>query len=499
LKTENAHIIEKVLVEVNTRKVETANSIKNIISLFLNDEVFPKIEMALEANNTNNLIRIDKLQIQLSLPEQTDFSNPDATVLAKIEEQIRQQVFAEIQEISAGAPEKEEPQFQHVTQKENQEQIFLFYLENGYYPWYGNNSHLIEFTESKQWVTSFSNAVFIEKLKTIVKKQGVFQRFVFQFPFEMVYRFLSHINSRISGNSVFIHKIVKTFQPLLKANLLNSLFFVSVESESRNVVFVIEKLLQQIINETEKVQHGFIRMILKTTPESIFGTPEFHNMVNNLPAVQKRQVLQNLPVETKLSIQKRNFKILTETNGFDLLPNSQDKTNDFFDKELTEIRVQNAGLILLHPFFRHFFTVLKLLGKQNEILEDKKFEAVQILHFLATGEEEFWEGDLIFEKFICGIPLQNSLPKQTLISLEMKKEAETLLKETIKNWPALKRTSPDGLRQMFLQRNGKLVQKSERYKLVMERKAQDVLLEKIDWNISIIQLPWRKELLTVDW
>jgi hypothetical protein len=210
-------------------------------------------------------------------------------------------------------------------------------------------------------------------------------------------------------------------------------------------------------------------------------------------------VLQNLPVETKLSIQKRNFKILTETNGFDLLPNSQDKTNDFFDKELTEIRVQNAGLILLYPFFRHFLTVLKLLGKQNEILEDKKFEAVQILHFLATGEEEFWEGDLIFEKFICGIPLQNSLPKQTLISLEMKKEAETLLKETIKNWPALKRTSPDGLRQMFLQRNGKLVQKSERYKLVMERKAQDVLLEKIDWNISIIQLPWRKELLTVDW
>ena len=140
-------------------------------------------------------------------------------------------------------------------------------MEKGYYPWYGNRVHISSFTESNKWITAFNNPAFIENLKTIVKKQGVFQRFVFQFPFEMVYRFLSHINSRISENSTFLHEIDNTFQPLEKADLLNSLFLISTESETWKIVAAIKKMLQQIIDETEKVQQSFIQLVLKTIPE----------------------------------------------------------------------------------------------------------------------------------------------------------------------------------------------------------------------------------------
>jgi hypothetical protein len=35
--------------------------------------------------------------------------------------------------------------------------------------------------------------------------------------------------------------------------------------------------------------------------------------------------------------------------------------------------------------------------------------------------------------------------------------------------------------------------------LTVERKAQDILLEKLNWNISVIQLKWMTCLLFVDW
>jgi hypothetical protein len=34
---------------------------------------------------------------------------------------------------------------------------------------------------------------------------------------------------------------------------------------------------------------------------------------------------------------------------------------------------------------------------------------------------------------------------------------------------------------------------------MVERAAQDVLLDKITWNISLVKLPWVKELLFVEW
>ncbi|MFW6310568.1 MAG: contractile injection system tape measure protein, partial [Prolixibacteraceae bacterium] len=82
---------------------------------------------------------------------------------------------------------------------------------------------------------------------------------------------------------------------------------------------------------------------------------------------------------------------------------------------------------------------------------------------------------------------------------QIKNEAESLLEAAIKNWPALKNTSPDGLRQNFLQRDGKLIKKEENYRLLIERKTQDILLDKLNWNISVVKLPWMKNLLHVEW
>jgi hypothetical protein len=63
----------------------------------------------------------------------------------------------------------------------------------------------------------------------------------------------------------------------------------------------------------------------------------------------------------------------------------------------------------------------------------------------------------------------------------------------------LKGTSIDGLRETFLQRNGKLFTKNDNLALQIEQSSIDMLLDHLPWNLGIIKLPWMKDLLKVEW
>ena len=85
------------------------------------------------------------------------------------------------------------------------------------------------------------------------------------------------------------------------------------------------------------------------------------------------------------------------------------------------------------------------------------------------------------------------------ITKEEKKEANNLLQAVIEHWGALGGTSPDGLREGFLTRQGKLEKEQTGWRLYVEQKTLDILLDRLPWNLSLIKLPWMKELLKVEW
>lgn len=153
----------------------------------------------------------------------------------------------------------------------------------------------------------------------------------------------------------------------------------------------------------------------------------------------------------------------------------------------------------MHPFLKPFFKASGITGKQENLSSENFDLAVQTLHFLATGNENVFEGNLVFEKFLCGVPLKMPVQQKSLLTDSIKTEANDLLVEVVKYWPALKNTSADGLRQLFIQRDGKLFQDDAKYKLIVERKAQDVLLESLSWNIAVIKLPWISKILFTEW
>jgi hypothetical protein len=173
--------------------------------------------------------------------------------------------------------------------------------------------------------------------------------------------------------------------------------------------------------------------------------------------------------------------------------------NPYFEPSDEEVLTSCAGIVLLHPFLYAFFERTKITVGRGILPAESASIAVQALRYLATGSENFFGGNMVLEKFICGLPLKFPLARESQLSDVLKEEVVHLLVEVIRQWPVLKNTSPDGLRQLFIQRQGKLVKTGNGFKLLVERKAQDVLLEKLHWNYSIVKLPWRDELLFVEW
>ncbi len=159
--------------------------------------------------------------------------------------------------------------------------------------------------------------------------------------------------------------------------------------------------------------------------------------------------------------------------------------------------VKNAGLIILHPYLKNFFANCELLNDSDKIIDPEL--AIHLLHYLATKKEQQYESNMVFEKFLCGIDVTQSIRREVIIPEALKQKAEGLLEAVIIHWEALNNPSTDLLRNEFLQRAGKLSFKKDNPKIIVERKVFDLLLDKLPWTLSLSKLPWIDKLIYTDW
>jgi hypothetical protein len=74
-----------------------------------------------------------------------------------------------------------------------------------------------------------------------------------------------------------------------------------------------------------------------------------------------------------------------------------------------------------------------------------------------------------------------------------------LLRGMIDNWKALGNTSVAGLREAFLQRQGRLQLRDDAWHLRVESKTYDMLLDQLPWGFSTIKYPWMERVVYVEW
>jgi hypothetical protein len=163
------------------------------------------------------------------------------------------------------------------------------------------------------------------------------------------------------------------------------------------------------------------------------------------------------------------------------------------------IFVQHAGLVLLHPFLSLFFKRLELVAEGRFVDQEARQKAIHLLHYLASGEKFPDEHLLVVGKVLCAHPIHHPVVKELELSDDDTEEADHLLQVVIDRWEILKSASPDGLREGFLQRRGKLFRKNDSICLQVESSSIDILLDHLPWNIAIIKLPWMKEMIRVEW
>ena len=161
--------------------------------------------------------------------------------------------------------------------------------------------------------------------------------------------------------------------------------------------------------------------------------------------------------------------------------------------------VQNCGVVLLHPFLEIFFRELGFTEDKQFISDDARKRAVLLLNYLATGNTEAAEFNLVLQKFLCSLPIEETLPAALDLTETEITESKKLLRTVMDYWTPLKSTSIEGLQQTFLQREGKLTQTEEGWLLQVEKKTVDILLGKLPWGFSTIRLPWMQEILHVEW
>ncbi|MCK5729826.1 MAG: hypothetical protein KAH68_02045 [Draconibacterium sp.] len=487
MNVEQNHIIEKVFFEVNISNIESANSIKNSINKFLKNELFPRLELLFdEFNSVETVVRFDKLNINISVDDIDNLENVKFKIYNELEKRFKQQLNSNLN-LDSSSLNPGKSTIQRISRSKDLETTFIFFLENGYLPWYGKQEYIVEFTRNMNWKISLNDKVFISRLnKVLQNKEDVVERFILQFPIEVAFLFLEKINYLIEKNRRKVIKIFTVLKDNLQVLFLRFLINVSLFDEKEKWLPAL-KNLYLTISQNEKQLNRFAGFPFVSGFKEVIEKIVLEKGIADFKALE---IQLNSTNEAKSNLVSENTKFQQKNKKY---------KPRFIENETTEIAIKNAGLIILHPFFNKYFEKLDLLADNGWIKMDKLDVAVQSLHYLATGDENFFEGNLIFEKYLCGVLLKKPIPIESQLTENIKAETIILLKEAIKSWPALKNTSPDGLRQMFIHREGKLYKKENSCKLIVERKAQDILLERLYWNISIVKFPWNKELLFVEW
>jgi hypothetical protein len=167
--------------------------------------------------------------------------------------------------------------------------------------------------------------------------------------------------------------------------------------------------------------------------------------------------------------------------------------------ETNFIDCPNAGLVLLFPFLENFFKNCNLVQNDSFVDQASEKAAIQSLHFLATGEPNGSEGQLVLPKILCGTNVDEYLLFTADLPAAIKTEAEELLQSVIGHWDRLRNTSIDGLRETFIRRGGKLSPGDDSWTLQVEAAGVDILLDSLPWGFRNYRLPWMKTNLVTEW
>ncbi|MDR1632375.1 MAG: hypothetical protein LBR97_05810 [Dysgonamonadaceae bacterium] len=160
----------------------------------------------------------------------------------------------------------------------------------------------------------------------------------------------------------------------------------------------------------------------------------------------------------------------------------------------------NAGMVLLSPYLPRLFSMLELTEDGKFKDREAQIRAIFLLQYAVFGTiEEYPEHVLTLNKLLTGFQTGKPIPRTVELTETETAAVDSLLQGVLANWEKLKNTSVAGLRESFLQREGKLEEREDIFHLTMEEKAYDILLDSCPWSFKTIKFGWMKKGIEVKW
>ena len=455
------HIILKQVVDCEYHGDTDGFDLQQRITEWCNRELIPRIDEQLQTVQTGAMVyKIDKLYIEVQVDERGNWLSAAAEMIVK---QLHKTVDIEIQKANS------EIALQPKTYPQLFVEAFIYFLQYGNLPWWSpvtTNQVWQEELESLL-ITGFSDNAKSSLLQ-ILKQPKVQQRLLYQMPDELFIKLMVQINPGIEKDIT---------------NLINDIKHLVQNTEERKAVLTLfRQSVMAFIYEVESYEfagHVYGHFVQQLSAAGHLAhvhinSGKFSAAIVKALETQKSRTATPLPQEKDMPVPDEGEKM--------------DLQNGLY--------INNAGLVIVAPFLPSLFKKLELF---NDTAITDINRAVCLVQYLASGRERVAEFETGLAKILCGVA--PDFPVDTNISLtkEEKHELNDLLESAIEYWNILKDTSPEGLRQSFLQRQGKFQFVNNSWLLQVEPKAWDVLLQHLPWNISMLKLPWMQHMLKTEW
>ena len=469
------HRIRRQILDLELPREQGAADLARRAGRLFQEKVLPELDKVFtKMAPEGQILRIRRLEVDLERLSETRFE--EEFVNSCIRQIIRQMSEAAFE----AAPEAAPAGVETLSAEENILAIFLHFAERGVLPWHAQGLPLAVVEKQLMELAAAQPGLIRRALAGKAQSWDipVFQRLAWQFSLPFAEKMIETARELPAGTVAEVLKIwrgqsARELPPAQSAAVLKALARAGTATAFRlppDPVRITAWLAEQGLSAPAH------RKATPSAPEAAAGRPAGQQ----LPAASQQDDGRKHPEPAAVPsrAEARSRRMPTEEEG---------------------IPVENAGLALLAPYLPAFFDELNLSFQEAGPADTHR--AVHLLHFLVTGRENPEEPQLLFPKLLCGLGWEAPVPQSLVLPDKEKTECRQLLEAVIRNWPALKNTSPDGLRGAFLQRPGLISWKEgqQAWMLRVERKAQDLLLDRIPWSYSVLKFKWMQQMILVEW
>ncbi len=497
------HRIRRQVIELELPREAGAIALQRRASRVFQEEVLPQLDALFSRiAPAGRFVRIERLNIDLgSIPE----SRWEKAFVEACVAQIAEQVAAAAFQVGSS----DTPTVRALGAAANTLEVMHYFLANGTLPWHARSMTLRELAEAFTALPTTETLAMQRLLLPLLRHHApALQRLVWQFPVAIVHKIIAAAAGLLPDwipAFVALHpgKSIATLPEVQKATIFAALLQAPPGGWKQEIPTIAAiRQTPLLIDLSTRIFGGLPALASDDDPDQ--KTPPLSATAD----IQPVNLLQTIP-EASVRIDRPSSKgqsnepqaYPTANTDSPATPATAVKSPARHPDAEQGIAVADAGLVLAAVYLPFLLKGVDLLDGNNFRDEAARHRAVHLLHFVATGTEIPEEPRLILPKFLCGMAIADPIPADIALTEPEKTEANALLQAMIDNWGVLKNTSPDGLRAAFLQRSGQLTWKPQQnaWLLQIERKSQDLLLDRLPWSISVVKLPWMEGMMMVEW